>query len=83
MQCTSTIVAGAAKVLFGHEKAMLLRKKWTHHLNTCVELGALRVEYLHCGMDIEEAADKMTLIVMDYARRLPVDRRMSTTPPNA
>ena len=71
------VLAGAATVFFGLEKAMLFREKWTHHLNTCAELEALRVEYIHGGLDIKEAAEKMTAVVMNYARKLPVDRRKS------
>jgi hypothetical protein len=65
-------LAGVATILFGLEKAMLFREKWTHHLGISAQLQALRYRYLFGDTSDAEAAAGMGEIISNYAINLPV-----------
>lgn|SRR5262249_28839531 len=75
----ASILAGTATTLFGLEKALLFREKWSHHLSSAMQLQALKIEYLHGGLDNGKASQRMADILMSYAVHLPIAPREDTT----
>jgi hypothetical protein len=67
-----SLLAAAATVLFGLEKTLLLREKWSHHLTIAAELEALKLALCFGGLPQEEAAKRMGEVLKDYAVKLPV-----------
>jgi hypothetical protein len=68
----ASILAGAATALFGLEKALLFREKWTHHLNSAMQLQALKIEYQHGALDAVKTSQRLAEILTTYAIRLPI-----------
>jgi membrane protein YdbS with pleckstrin-like domain len=67
----ASVLAGGATALFGIEKTLLLREKWSHHLGTAAQLEALEVEFRYGGLGQEEAAKRLAKLLVEYAGRLP------------
>jgi len=67
-----SILAGGATALFGIEKTLLLREKWSRHLNSAAQLEALEVELRYGGLGQEEAAKRLANVLIEYAGRLPL-----------
>jgi hypothetical protein len=81
----ASILAGSATALFGLEKALLFREKWTHHLNSAMQLEALKIEYQYGTLDATKTSQRLAEILTSYAARLPVTpridlKRASSTP---
>lgn len=72
---TAALLAGGATVAFGLEKALLFREKWTHHLNNAMQLKALKLRYLHGGMDPFAVTEQLASILTTYAEQLPISPR--------
>ena len=67
-----SLLAAAATVLFGLEKTLLLREKWSHHLTIAAELEVIKIALTYGGLSQEEAAKRMGDVLKDYAVKLPV-----------
>jgi len=76
----AALLAGGATVSFGLEKALLFREKWTHHLNNAMRLEALKVRYLHGGLDPSSTTRQLAGILTTYAERLPITQRGEAEP---
>jgi len=68
----ASILAGGATALFGLEKALLFREKWTHHLNSAMQLEALKIEHQYGGLDGAKTSQRFAEILTTYAIRLPI-----------
>ncbi|MGO9530949.1 MAG: hypothetical protein ACLP3B_07185 [Syntrophobacteraceae bacterium] len=67
-----SLLAATATVLFGLEKTLLLREKWSHHLTIAAELEALKLALSYGGLSEVAAAKRMGELLKDYAVKLPV-----------
>ena len=75
----ASILAGSATALFGFEKALLFREKWTHHVNSAMQLEALKIGYTHGSVDTAKAVERLSEILMNYGAKLPMAERNETT----
>jgi hypothetical protein len=67
----ATLFAGAATLLFGLEKLLLLREKWAHHRSIAAQLDALKLEYEFGKLSDDDAARRAGQIMKDYAVAVP------------
>jgi len=75
----ASILAGSATALFGFEKALLFREKWTHHVNNAMQLEALKIAYLHGSLETAKAVERLGEILTNYGARLPMAERNEAT----
>jgi hypothetical protein len=66
------VCAAVATVLFGLEKTLLLREKWSHHLTIAAQLEAVKLAFRFGGLAQEEAAKRIGQVLQDYAVKLPI-----------
>jgi hypothetical protein len=71
----TTVFAGAATLLFGLEKLLLLREKWAHHRTIAAQLDALMLEYEFGALSDDEAARRAGHIMKEYAVTTPTPAR--------
>lgn len=74
----AALLAGSATVLFGLEKAMLFREKWSHHLSTATQLESARLGYKYGEVSEQEIAKRVGAILTEYAVELPIAARGTT-----
>ena len=67
-----SVLAGTATALLGLEKALLLRQKWAHHLQSAGRLEAILIEYNAGILSDAAAAAGVAEVIRTYAGTLPL-----------